>query len=273
MDWRFFQVLNKQLYFFKQEIILSTKNLFYFFPPKFYLPAWLVKTISEIIFFSLVGYAAGGSKGALFAMIGNCTVTVGRSIITRGSGLIANEKWMGTLSYIVISPFRSFRFVIGRNTLNILEGFITSLVIFLGIGLTFNLLKGNLVLLFVYIIVSLLLALSMIGLSMIIAGITFYVRTSMYVSSSIWLALMIFCGVTFPITYLPPIMQKIAYWLPMTNGILAIRTVIEVGSLHLLVFKLMLMELGIGMLFFLIGTIVLKFMIYISLKEGTLDCF
>lgn len=69
MDWRFFEILKRKYYQWKQEILLATK-----------------------IFFTLLGYAAAGQEGAYFAMIGNCVATVGRSIVTRGSGLIATEK-------------------------------------------------------------------------------------------------------------------------------------------------------------------------------------
>ena len=118
-----------------------------------------------------------------------------------------------------------------------------------------------------------LIALSLIGLSTIIAGITFYARTSMYLSSSIWLFLMIFCGITFPITTLPDVMQKISYFLPMTNGILAIRSLIEYGRLGNKFYYFITNELLISCLYFLIGFLVMKALIRIALKKGTLDSF
>lgn len=84
---------------------------------------------------------------------------------------------MGTLSYIIVAPFKYFRFVVGRNILNLLEGFITSVLIFFVLGISFNLFQGQYILAIWYIPVLVLVILSMIGLSTIIVGITFYART------------------------------------------------------------------------------------------------
>jgi ABC-2 type transport system permease protein len=273
MDRGFFKVLKLKSYCWKQEIVLATKNLFYLFPPKLYLPAWIVKTISEIIFFTFLGYAAAGQEGATFAFIGNSVAIVGRSIIGRGTGLIANEKWMGTLTYIVVAPFNYFRFVVGRNVINLLEGFLASVIVFFTVGSILDIFNGNLLIYIWFMPVVLIIALSLIGLSTIIAGITFYARTSMYVSSSIWLLLMIFCGITYPLTILPELMQKIAYFLPTTNGILAIRELTYKGTLNTTFFCYLINELLIGLLYLLIGFFVMKVLIRISLKKGTLDSF
>lgn len=121
--------------------------------------------------------------------------------------------------------------------------------------------------------VILIIALSLIGISTIIAGITFYAKTSMYVSSSIWLLLMIFCGINYPLTILPKFMQKIAYFLPTTNGILAIRELTYKGTLNATFFSCLINELLIGILYLFIGFFVMKVLIRISLKKGTLDSF
>lgn len=272
MDGKFCQILSNKGYFWKQEIILASKNLFYLFPPKLYLPAWLIQVVSEIIFFSLLGYTAMGKEGAYFALIGNATAAVTRSIMSRGSGLIANEKWMGTLAYVVVANFKFLRFMIGRNTINLIEGLLTSFSILVVLSFTLNLLEGKNYLVLWYIPILFLIALSAIGVSTIIAGVTFYVRTSMYVSSALWRVFMITCGVVFPLSYLPDTVQRISFYLPLTNGIMAMRILID-EAINLAFFKYLLGELLIGIGYLLAGTVLMKLIIKIALKKGTIEVF
>ena len=272
MDRKFFPLLKHPFCHWWNEIVLSSKNLFNLFPPHAYLPAWFVGTAAEVTFFSLLGYAAGQARGMRFALLGNCVAIIGRRILTRVAGMVANEKWQGTLLYLIVAPIKYTRFIIGRSILSLLEGAFTSLAVFLVIVICLGFLPEHASLLWWYPLIMCAVSLSMIGLGTLVADLTFYFRTSMYVSSSFWMCLMIFCGVIFPLSSLPAWMRAISYCLPMTNAILSLRALMN-GTLSHLCVNTLLRELAIGIIYLSAGSILLKIMVGIGIRRGTLDVF
>jgi ABC-type polysaccharide/polyol phosphate export permease len=77
-------------------------------------------------------------------------------------------------------------------------------------------------------------------------------------------------GVNFPVEALPVILQKIAYCLPLTRGIMASRLVLN-GSGWSAISSLFVGEIVVGLLYIMIGYLVFHLIEKRSLVSGTLD--
>ena len=84
--------------------------------------------------------------------------------------------------------------------------------------------------------------------------------------------MMIVCGVNFPLEALPPWLGTAARFLPMTNGLLAVRTIVD-GSTYPDVLPLIGAEALAAAAFGAIGYVVFVWQLNQARKDGKIELF
>lgn len=152
-----------------------------------------------------MSYVILGSLTYLF-VVRTC-LNVSRSLIT--------ELREGTLESLMITPFKRGEYFIGnmlqQTVATIFEIFI-SLIIALPFGL--NLSNINLP---SFLFVSILALYGFFGLSMVLASVMLYTRDTYISQNTLFVSMLLLCGITFPTEYLPTFVRDIGKLIPVTE--------------------------------------------------------
>lgn len=217
-------------------LAVAKKEMLYFLR----YPSWVIQMLVWPLIFPLTyifsARALAGPDGAGLAIFTARTgitdftgfIAVGTTIwmwqntVLWGVGqALRTEQWRGTLESNWMSPSWRFSFLLGPSLVHMLNMFIFLFVsaaeFGLFLGVQFN---GNPLLM---IMMALLCIPSLYGLGMSFASLVIWVRESQNVVFMVRGLVMIFCGITFPITLLPGWMQGVANWMPQTYMMHGIR--------------------------------------------------
>jgi ABC-2 type transport system permease protein len=122
------------------------------------------------------------------------------------------------------------------------------------------------------VIVILLTAFSVGGISMMIGSIGIYMRTSAIIANIATYIGLVLCGVNFPVSDLPAWVQKIAYCHPLTYAVEATRGAIGGSSVADLAYPITIM-IFLGILFIVLAYLMFRFFEHLSRKKGRMDVF
>ncbi len=158
-----------------------------------------------------IGYIAVGT-----------TIWMWQNVVLWGVGFaLRNEQMRGTLETNWMSPSWRFSFLIGPSAIHIVNMLTFLVVSVLEFGLFFGVRFNGSVWLTILVVLACIP--SIYGLGMAFASL---VITAKEAQNFVFMArglVMIFCGITFPVSVLPGWMQGIAQWLPQSYMIRAIR--------------------------------------------------
>jgi ABC-2 type transport system permease protein len=150
------------------------------------------------------------------------TIWMWQNVVLWGVGFaLRNEQMRGTLETNWLSPSWRFSFLLGPSAVHMLSMFSFLLVSALEFGLIFGVsFNGSLWLTLLAILIS---TPAIYGLGMTFASLVITAKEAHNFVQMVRGLVMIFCGITFPISILPGWMQGFAQWLPQTYMIRAIR--------------------------------------------------
>ncbi len=196
-------------------------------------PQWVIPNIIAPFVFTIVALTLFGSSSGpfgLYAVLGGGMMGVWGNTLYSSGFAIEFEKWQGTLEEVLAAPSKLLHVIAGRSVCNALLGLI-NMVAILAIaaflyGVDFS--QANIITLVVSVFLT---AFTMAGYGLLIGGFSFYFRDPMIFANIFTFILLIFCGVNFPVSYLPPIAQYVSYAFPLTYGIEAARAAIAGSSL------------------------------------------
>jgi ABC-2 type transport system permease protein len=239
--------------------------------PATVLGSRIPRTILQAVFFILISYAAGGSELAKFALIGNTMHAAVFHSVIEMSVVIELEKWLGTMPYLIASPANWFPAMMGRSLAGYVEGLARILLVllilvpFFGGDLTaFALLRAA--------PIFILTVASASALGWLSGAMSLPTRWGMLICNTIGYVMMLTGGVNFPITALPSVIQWFGRILPMTNGLLAIRAVID-GSSYSDVSSLILSEIAIGIIYGVFAWRVFSHRLNVARQTGNIEQF
>jgi len=135
---------------------------------------------------------------------------------------IRREQLLGTLEAIISTPISSGSLILGLISWDFLRGTI-NIFIYIIIGMFFFNLHSKLIGLLSTLVVLIFGLFSLVGLGIISASFTLYFKREDPVN---WLGVTLFGflgGVFFPTEILPPVLQKISYFIPLTHVLKALR--------------------------------------------------
>ncbi len=248
--------------------LASYRALFTWLTPWILIPTFIIEPIFQVLFFAYVGRSAGVGSDSFF-LIGNAVQYASIPCLFAMGNSIGGERQFQTLGLLLASPARRVPLFLGRSLPVILNGFVVSVVaLFVGaLVLRVTIPISAVVPIVVVVLVS---AFSCTGLGLVTAALAMRVRETAVLSNLLFGVLLIFCGVNVPLSALPAWMATVADWLPMTHGIEAARDLAGGASWSDVSF-LVAREAGIGMLYVVIGLVLLAVFERESRRYATLD--
>jgi len=188
----------------------------------------LAETIVAPIRAKIEGIVPGNPNYFEFVAPGIIAMIVMTAVLTGLAASIAREKEQGTLDGILISPVNRLSIILGKAFSQAIRGLIQGAIVLLLAFVLFGVrVHGSYLL-----VISLLLLgiFSFVGLGILVSAIAAEQETATQLLFMFQFPMLFLSGVFFPILLMPPIMQKIAYAIPLTYAINALRKVMVLGA-------------------------------------------
>ena len=192
-----------------------------------WIAGWLVRVLAQVSFFALIGERLGSDEDATFYLLVGNALAVAAVTGVFSLNSTSSERWAGTLPLLVASPSNPVIVFGSRGSYLALDGTLSALSALAIAGPLFGMdLPWPRVLLVVPL--TALVAYSCYCFGTFLAGIVFRFRNiNSFVVLTSYMTIMAVCGVNVPLTYYPEALEWISRFLPLTNGLLAIRGVFD----------------------------------------------
>jgi ABC-2 type transport system permease protein len=173
------------------------------------------------------------------------------SVMTGLPRAIAYERDVGTLSGFLVAPISRVSIiagkVLGRVVRGLIQGVLSLILAILLFGITIH---GNIL----WVLLTLFLGVfSFVGLGIVLTSIAEDEETAGMIMMTLTMPMLFLSGIFFPIQMMPSFMQTIAYWLPFTYAIDAMRRIMIFGVTLSAVATDMLVMVGFGVVMLLIA--------------------
>jgi ABC-2 type transport system permease protein len=254
---------------FWQGAILGYVALFHWLRPIQYAASKIVMPLAQMFFFVYLGTFATGQNNAAFYIIGNALQIAAVSGIYGVTMSIGGERNEGTLPYLFGAPANRMLIFLGRAFMNIIDGAIGVVIAFFwGVVLMgLDLSHTNIAALALTIVIT---TLSTCGFGLLLGSVALVTVNVMFINNLVYFLLLIFSGANVPLQSLPAWVQAISSALPLTRGIAAARLLVGGASLAE-AGPLLLGELGIGLMYSLLGYLLFTVFEVEAKKRGTLE--
>ncbi len=235
-------------------------------------PTWIIQLIIWPLIFPLmyivsgIGMAGPNAKGfenfehmagtssfESFIVVGIMVWMWTNSVMWSFGTYLRNEQTRGTLESNWLCPINRFDMLIGGAVVSMVDSLIMIVIsiaeyrLIYGIKFTGNALE--------YILLFLIMIPGVYGFGCIFASLVLWAKETSAAVQLVRGIIMIFCGISFPVTFMPVWMQNVSKALPFTFGISAARNIMIEGSGIKGASKDLLWCLVIGILFFIAGRI------------------
>jgi ABC-2 type transport system permease protein len=187
-----------------------------------WLLGWMLRVIAQVSFFALIGVRVANDRAAFYILIGNALAVAAQSGIF-SLNMTTTERWAGTLPLLVASPTSPVVVFASRGAYLAVDGALSALGGLFIAGAAFGLpLPWPRVLAVVPL--TGVIAVASYCFGTFLAGVIFRFRSvnSLVVLTG-YVGLMTVCGVNVPLSYYPAALEWLSRFLPLTNGLLAIR--------------------------------------------------
>jgi ABC-2 type transport system permease protein len=260
---------SKNIYLFWQGTLLTYKALFAWLRPGAYMASKIVMPLAQMFFFVFLGSYASGGRNVDFYVIGNAIQITSVSGIFGVTMSVGGDRDAGTLPYLFGTPSNRFVIFFGRAFMHIIDGAIGVVialiwgVLLLGLDLSHT----NLSALALTILIT---TFSTCGLGLLMGCLSLLTANVMFVNNFVYFSLLIFSGANVEVTSLPLWMQFISNILPLTRGIAASRA-LAAGASFSDISPLLVSELGIGLVYGLLGYFLFSWFETQAKQKGTLE--
>jgi ABC-2 type transport system permease protein len=263
------KTITSNLNIFWQGTILSFMALFGWLRPATYIASKIVSPLMQMIFFTFLGTFATGPENAHFYVIGNAVQIAALSGIYGVTMSVGGERWAGTLIYLFGTPANRMMMFFGRAFMHIIDGTFGVVIAFTWgvLLLKLDLSQTNLPALGLTIVVT---TISTCGLGLLMGCLSLLTANVGFVNNTVYYLLLIFSGANVDLHILPTWMQAISNVLPLTRGIASARTLIAGAGIQD-VLPLLVQELGIGLVYGLLGYFLFKWVEFSAKQRGTLE--
>jgi len=258
-----------RLRIFLSSSIFSFKAQFHWLNPPMWLTMKFVLSVSQMAFFVFVGLFIAGPEAIPFIAIGNSLQSVSWNTIFSVISITGHDKWDGTLPLVLATPASRLPLFIGRAMIHILDGILSVAISFFFAAFLFgvNFAQTNVLALTLTVFLT---AFTMAGFGLLIGGLCFHLRNPMVFANIFTYALLLFCGVNFPVQNLPQIIQPISYIFPLTYGVTAARNAIA-GATLFDVSLLLGQQLVVGLVSLMVGYFFFQLFERTARKTGKLE--
>lgn len=265
------KTLTNNLRLFWQGALLSYIALFHWMRPIQYMASKILMPLAQMFFFVYLGTYATGAANATYYVVGNALQIAAVSGIYGMTMSIGGDRDNGTLGYIFGTPANRLVVFMGRAFMNIIDGALGVVIAFtwgvllMGLDLS-NTDIGALAL------TILITTISTCGLGLLLGCLALITVNVMFVNNFVYFLLLIFSGANVQMHEMPAWVQFISSGLPLTRGINAARLLVQ-GASFADVTPLLLGELGIGLIYGILGYLLFAAFEVIAKRRGTLEVF
>jgi ABC-2 type transport system permease protein len=220
---------------FFSSAVFSFRAQFSWLNPPMWFTMKLILPFSQMAFFVLLGNYLVSQNLAppdtvTYMAIGNAIQAMSWNSVFAVINITSADKWDGTLQPMLATPAQRMPLFIGRSMMHIFDGLLSVLVSLIFAALIFGVDFGKTDLISLTLVLFLA-SLTVTGFGLLIGGFSFYFRDPMVFANIFTFVQLIFCGVNFPVEYLPQQIQFISYLIPLTYGVQAGRDVIAGAAL------------------------------------------
>lgn len=207
--------------------ILSGANDYWaIYTLKSWIFGWGVRMISQVSFFALIGKLLRSDEQTQFFLVGNAVMVAALGAMF-AMNMTTAERGNGTLSLLLASPSRPVVVFAARGVYIMADGVFSALLGLFILGPAFGLHFAFPRVLLV-IPLTLLVGMSAYSFSTFLAGVIIRHRESTgLVVNATAVTLMALCGVNVPVSFYPTWLEWLSRCLPITNGLEAIRDVVN----------------------------------------------
>jgi ABC-2 type transport system permease protein len=250
--------------------IMSYRALFNWLSPWILIPSFLVGPIAQILLFAFLGRSAGVGSDEFF-VVGNSLQYAAIPCLFAMGNTIGDERQEKTLGIILSTPAPRVPLFLGRAIPVIANGFLVALFSLVVGGAIFSIDVPASAYLPIG-VVTLVASFACTGLGLVCAALSLRVRETAVLANVIFGVLLIFCGVNVPLDRLPDWMSSVSPWLPLTHGIAAARQLAD-GATFSSVSGAVVREAGVGLVYVVIGMLMLSYFEWESRRRATLEVF
>jgi len=264
------RTISSNLYLFWQGTVLSYVAMFYWLrSPGVYLASKVFGPLAQLFFFVFLGTFASGPDKAQFFVVGNALQIAAVSGIYGVTMSVGGDREEGTLPYLFGTPANRFVIFFGRAFMHILDGALGVVIAFMwgvllmGLDLSHTDVFG----LGLTIVIT---TLSTCGLGLLMGCLSLITVNVMFVNNFVYFVLLIFSGANLDLKAVPAWIGFVSEYLPLTHGIAAARALVAGDGLAD-VSPLLFTELGIGLLYGLLGYLLFFWFETQARRRGTLE--
>ncbi|GAB1644043.1 ABC transporter permease [Krasilnikovia sp. MM14-A1259] len=189
-----------------------------------WLFGWLGRVLAQVSFFTLVGRLLDRPDQLTYLVLGNAVMTC----VMEAMMVVASSSWersLGTLPLLSSAPARLFWVFVGRSLQWPVSGAGTSLVALFALGPLFGV-RWQAGQVPAIVALVLLTALGTYCCGLFLAGLTINLpELRNIVSNAAYLLMMAFCGVQVPSAFWPGWVRAVAWPIPLTHTLAAVRRV------------------------------------------------
>jgi len=248
--------------------ITSYRAMFDWLSPWNLVPTLLVSPLCQVLLFAYIGRSAGVGDDE-FYVIGNALNYAAIPCLFAMAFTIQGEREASTLAIVLTTPARRLPLFLGRTIPVTLNGWgVAMFTVVAGCLLLDTDVPGSAwPLLCLVVVVT---SASCTGLGLAMGAIALRVRQGAVLGNVVFCVLLVFSGVNVAVEDLPAWMASISQWLPLTHGIEAAREIADGASLRQ-VSDLVWQELGIGVLYAVLGLAMLRYLEWDSRRSASLE--
>jgi ABC-2 type transport system permease protein len=245
----------------------SFRALFHWLRPVPYVVNRVLFPLVQLTFFALVGQY-GGSQSLSFYLVGNA-IGVATLSCFGVSQAVADERWQGTLSYILAAPAPRVPIFFGRAAYHVVDGMLNMAAAFLLAVLIFGLrlpLEG----LAGLILAMLVATLAICGVGLLLGALAYIFLDAILLANWAMFILLLLTGMNVPLSELPPFAAAIGQALPLTRSIAAAR-MYAAGAPFEAGLGLLAADLAIGAVYAVAGFFLFGWLETQSRRQGRLE--
>lgn len=254
---------------FAEALRVGWQDLRSFWTWQTWLTTWLVRTVSSAMLWVLLGRLLGEVQTAEFLLIGNAVLT-GPSSVCWAIAAATWDRSDGTYPLLVVSPSSLVPAIAGRSFIWVLNGILTSWVIFAILGVGFDLSFPAKALYGLPLLVPVI-CLATFGYALFAgAFVARAPRIRIMINFGSTNVLMALTGVSVPVAFWPPSVRVLAELLPVTNGLRAVRLCFEDGA-WLDIVELAGRELMTGCVWLALSVLTMDKLANAGRRDGSID--
>ncbi|MGB7605562.1 MAG: ABC transporter permease [Lutisporaceae bacterium] len=250
---------------------LSFKALFGWIEPKTYFFVKVVNPIFQLIFFCLLAKYCYNTNDLTRWVIGNSFLLCIYNCIFGIGNVFSTERFYGTLKIVIAAPSNKFLIFFQRGFVHIIDSLFTVSIGLLIGSILFNVSFQNVNML-LFFTVAIIAMFSAVGFGLFLGSFGMVASNMNLVMNIFAMLLTVFSGANFPIEWLPGIVVKFAYCLPITRSIKAANLLMTGASLPQ-VFSLMRQEILLGIIYIILGYIFIQIMERLAKERASLDIY